>query len=332
MKREKTSRPMDEKHIPASVLETLTPRRWLLAMLLGVFVGLAVIVPGVSGSTIAIIFGLYTGMLYAIGNILNDFRRCLRFLLPIGVGVVLGFGAGFLLIQRYFEAYMFEIVCLFVGFMIGAIPAITKEIRHRPVTPLRGMLFPVGVLVPLAVSTVSILLSAGAGADTNTFADFSVWRYVFYLPLGAIVSATQIIPGLSATAIMMAFGQFAPLINSLHVDYLLAHPQALGLYAALGIGFVVGLVLISKGFSKLLSRYKVTTFFMISGLSVGSILSMFFNADMWEIYTSWSKGAGLPWTTLIIGVLLLVVGFVPSFLLTRYELRRGETEETTKVD
>jgi hypothetical protein len=53
---------------------------------------------------------------------------------------------------------------------------------------------------------------------------------------------------------------------------------------------------------------------------------------MWEIYTSWSKGAGLPWGTLIIGVLLLVAGFVPSFLLTRYELRRAEAEETTEVD
>lgn len=327
MNAKESKKEMTTVSVPSVIEEKLTPRRWLLGILLGVFIGLAVIVPGVSGSTIAIIFGLYTGMLYAIGNILSDFRRCVRFLLPIGVGVVLGFAAGFIVIQRYFDAYMFEIVCLFVGFMIGAIPAITKEIRNQKVTPLRGVLFPLGLCIPLAVGGISILLSAGAAADTNAFADFSWWRYLLYLPLGAVVSATQIIPGLSATAILMAFGQFGPLVNSLHADYLLSHPQALGLYAALGIGFVVGIVLISKGFSRLLATHKVTTFFAIVGLSVGSILSMFFNTDMWEIYTLWGAGEGTPLRTVLIGAVLLVVGFVPSFLLTRFELKHGETEE-----
>ena len=66
-----------EKNLQKEAAETvdLQSKSRLLAFLLGIFIGLAVIVPGVSGSTIAIIFGLYTALLYAIGNIFNDFKR-----------------------------------------------------------------------------------------------------------------------------------------------------------------------------------------------------------------------------------------------------------------
>ena len=294
-----------------------------LAFLLGIFIGLAVIVPGVSGSTIAIIFGLYTAMLYAIGNIFNDFRRCFRFLLPLGLGAVLGFGVGFVVIQKFFEPYLFAVVCLFVGLMTGALPAVLREIRGAKVTPVRGTLLPIGVLIPIAIGILSIFLTSGAGESSATFVDFPLWRYVAYLPLGFLVSATQIIPGLSATAILMAFGQFGLILNSLHLDYILENPEVLGLYAALGIGFVVGLVVISRIFSAILAKSKQTAFFLICGMSIGSIASMFINPDMAELYGSWARG-GAPVIEIVIGIVLLVVGFVPSFLLTRYELRRED--------
>lgn len=314
-----------EKKCPETVeapLEHYTWKRWLVALLLGVCIGLAVIIPGVSGSTIAIIFSLYAGMLYAFGHILGDFKRCFLFLLPIGIGVVVGFAAGFVVIQRYFEAYMFQIVCLFVGLMIGAIPALTKELRGEKVTPLRGILLPIGILIPLAVGALAIVLSAGADSAAGGAVAFSPVRAILYLPLGALVAATQIIPGLSATAILMAFGQFQPILDSLHREYLMENPLVLILYACLGIGFLGGLVLISRGFSVLLEKHKGSTFFFVCGLAFGSIASMFLNPDMWATYTAWAKGTESPILPLAVGGGLLVVGFVASFLLTRYELKR----------
>ncbi len=301
--------------------EELKTKSRSLAFLLGIFIGLAVIVPGVSGSTIAIIFGLYTAMLYAIGNIFNDFRRCFRFLLPLGLGAVVGFGVGFVVIQTLFEPYLFAVVCLFVGLMTGALPAVLREIRGAKVTPVRGTLLPIGVLIPIGIGILSIFLTSSTGESSATFVDFPAWRYVFYLPLGFLVAATQIIPGLSATAILMAFGQFGLILNSLHLDYILENPEVLGLYAALGIGFVVGLVVISRIFSAILAKHKQTAFFLICGMSVGSIASMFINPDMAELYALWASG-GAPVLEIAIGIVLLVVGFVPSFLLTRYELKR----------
>ena len=65
----------DVKQIKECPLKKHTPKSFLLALALGIFIGLAVIIPGISGSTVAIIFGMYAAMLYALGNVLNDFKR-----------------------------------------------------------------------------------------------------------------------------------------------------------------------------------------------------------------------------------------------------------------
>ena len=297
-----------------------TPKSFVMALLLGVFIGLAIIVPGVSGSTVAIMFGLYTALLYAIGNILNDFKRCLLFLIPIGIGAAAGFLGGFIIIQKVFGKYMFTVVCLFAGLMIGAIPALTAEIKGEKASPARGLLMGVGVLIPLMVGAVSILLGE-ATVGEESFTAFPAYLFLLYIPLGAVVSATQIIPGLSATAILMACGQFKPILNSLHLDYILENPEVLGLYFCIGGGFLVGIVIISRIFSKILAARRAATFFLVVGLSFGSIMSMFLNPDMWEIYTGWGAGKD-PTLDVISGVILGIVGFVASFLLTKYELTK----------
>lgn len=299
-----------------------TPKRWILALILGVFIGLAVIVPGVSGSTIAIIFGLYTGMLYAIGNILGDFKRAFAFLLPIGIGVVFGFAVGFLVIREVFNLFLFQVVCLFVGLMAGAMPALTKELRGAKVNTPRVLLSVVGFIIPIAIGVISIVLSASDNPESAaTYTDFPLWRFFAYLPLGFSVAVTQIVPGLSATAILMAFGQFRPILNSLHTDYIFENPVVIILYACLGIGFLVGLVSVSKLFSIILKNHKHTAFFMVVGLALGSIASMFVNTDMYELYIGWIN-VSVPWLDVVIGVVLLIGGFVGSFLLTRYELSK----------
>ena len=88
-------------------------KTWCKSALLGFFIGLAVIVPGISGSTVAIIFKLYDQFLYAVGNLLKKFKACFLFLLPIGIGLVVGFLLGLIGVQKLLEINMFAIVCLF---------------------------------------------------------------------------------------------------------------------------------------------------------------------------------------------------------------------------
>ena len=299
-------------------------RTWIKAFILGLFIGLAVIIPGVSGSTVAIMFGLYAALLYAIGNILGDFRRCVKFLIPIGIGVVIGFGAGFLLIQLLLEKYIFVVVCLFVGLMIGASPALLREIKGEKASLIRILLMIIGILIPLAIGAsgaITFLLDPTVSEEgaSQAFTSFPWYRFVLYVPLGIIVSATQLIPGLSATAIMMSFGQFKPIMDSVHLDYILENPAFIGLMLCLGGGFVIGLIIVSKLFSKIIAWRRAAAFYFVVGLSFGSIGSMFFNSDMAEVYYSWGNG-GFSVIELIIGIVLLAIGLIGSLLLTKYEL------------
>ena len=104
-------------------------KSWCKSALLGFFIGLAVIVPGISGSTVAIIFKLYDQFLYALGNLFKKFKQCFIFLLPIAIGIVVGVGLGFIAVKELLKILPFAIVCLFAGLMSGAFPAVTDEIK-----------------------------------------------------------------------------------------------------------------------------------------------------------------------------------------------------------
>ena len=304
-------------------LKPYTARTWIKAFVLGIFIGLAVIVPGVSGSTVAIMFGLYASLLYSIGNIFKDFKRCVKFLIPIGIGAVIGFAVGFLLVQLLLEKYIFVVICLFVGLMIGAAPALLNEIKGEKISGIRILLMVLGILVPLGIGALSVYLDPPALVEvegaSEAFTSFPWYMFVLYIPLGVLISATQLIPGLSATAIMMALGQFKPIMDSVHLDYILANPAFIALMLCLVGGFGVGLIVISKTFSKLLSWRRTGTFCFVIGLSFGSIASMFLNPDIVQVYFNWGHG-GFSAVELVIGIVLLAVGLIGSALLTRYGL------------
>ena len=308
---------------PQTAKEVLAGKSRLRSFILGIFIGLAVILPGISGSTVAIILGLYTAMLYAMGHLVSkEFKTCFLFLLPLAVGAVIGFLGGFLVVQKVFGTYVFEMVCLFTGLMTGAFPALLGEIKGEKVSTKRGFLFAIGFLLPIGIALISSLLLPDA-SPVATVTDFPAGRYFAYLPLGALVALTQIVPGLSATAVLMAFGQFGLILNSVHLDYIRSNPEVLILYLSLGIGFVGGLVLLSRLLSDILEKHKKTAFFMIVGLSVGSIVSMFLGTDMMACYRGFAARPAFPVGTILLGALLFAVGFAVAYLLVRYEKKHG---------
>ncbi len=308
---------------------------FIKALILGVFIGLAVIVPGISGSTVAIMFGLYAALLYSIANIFGDFKRCFKFLIPIGIGVVVGFAAGFLLVQLLLEKYMFVVICLFVGLMIGASPALINELRGEKANVKRVVLMILGLAIPIAIGALSVyldppkLLVDVSEGVSQAFTEFPPYLFIAYVPLGVLVAATQLIPGLSATAILMAFGQFKPIMDSVHLDYILENPLFILLMLCMVGGFAAGLVIISKIFSKLIEKHRGTTFFFVIGLSFGSIVSMFINPDIVQVYYDWGH-IGFKGGEFAVGIVLLVIGFILSWLVTRYELKHSKTEQNNE--
>lgn len=291
-------------------------KTWSKSALLGFFVGLAVIVPGISGSTVAIIFKLYDAFLYAVSNLFKQFKRCFFFLLPIAIGIVVGLAVGFFTVQKALEYIPFAIVGGFAGLMCGAFPAVKDEIKGASLTCGRIVAFVVGVCIPVAVALCSAFLTGEGGKD------FSVWwRILLCVPVGALVGLTQVVPGLSASAILMSIGYFTPLVESVHLTYWRENPLIFLTYAALAIGFLGGMFFASGALTKAFEKSRKTAYFPIVGLSLGSIVAMFCNVEIFTVYREWAQ-TGIVWKDMWLGLALFVAGVAIAYLLVRYQRKK----------
>lgn len=302
-------------------LDLNTKKQWMKALVLGLLIGLAVILPGISGATIAIIFGLYSKMIYSFGNIFKHFKKCFLFLLPIVIGVVIGVLIGFFFVQEIFETQPFIVICLFAGLMIGSFPAVKDEVRGIKWNTSKISIVSIGVLIPIAIGLVSIFLQTSSFEPIKA----SPTLMAMYFVMGFVLSLTQLIPGLSCSALLMAFGQFSAILASIHFDYLKNNPLVLLTLAFLAIGFLIGIVVFSKLLNKLFEKKRENTYTLIVGLSLGSIFTMFLNSDIYAVYTSWSS-AGEIVLDLTIGAILLLVGVIISYLLVRYQRRANKNK------
>ena len=289
----------------------------LRAAALGFCIGLAVIVPGVSGAAVAILFGLYEKLLAAIGGLGRHLRRSVLFLLPVAAGGVVGFVVGFFAVRALLDLCPFAVVALFAGLMAGAYPAVTDNLRGERITPLRVSLFAAGALLPVLLGAAAVFLSPAPLWPEQV----GVLPCLLFLVLGFLVALTQVVPGLSATALLMLCGCFAPLLDSVGLSYWRQNPAVFALYACLAAGFLLGLVLCSKGMGGLMRRARAGTFSAVAGLSLGSLLSMFLNPEIFAVYEGWAEGAPFA-ADLWPGVALFFAGLAASYLLVRFERKK----------
>lgn len=302
-------------------------KTWCKSAVLGFFIGLAVIVPGISGSTVAIIFRLYDQFLYALGNLFKKFKQCFAFLLPIGIGIVIGVLLGFVTVKQLLEWLPFAIICLFAGLMSGAFPAVKDELKGAKRTPRRIALFVTGLCVPIALGCFSALAVETSG---DAFANIEVWYVAASVVVGAIMGITQIVPGLSASAFLMAIGWFKSLTSSVSLTYWQSNPMIFALYAGLGIGFIGGILGFSKFLTHLFTKARHTSYSMIVGLSLGSILSIFFNSDTMAVYREWAS-SGVQIADIVLGVVLFACGVAAAYWLVCFQ-RKKDAEDAQKKE
>lgn len=300
---------------------------------LGFFLGLAVIVPGISGSTIAILFKLYNHILYCLSNLFKKFIKCILFLIPLILGAIVGVGLGFVTIKQLLNILPFATVFLFVGLMSGAFPGVKDEIKDIKPTKKLWTLFAVGLVIPILISAGSYFLN-NASSSTITpesiVSKFNFGYALLFLAIGYIVAITQVVPGLSATAILMAFGYFKPFVDSVSLSFWKSNPIIFAVYACLGVGFLLGLFTFSKFLTYLFKIAKASTLYTIVGLSLGSIISMIISTDMINVYTSWSAGGTMVVVDIVLGICMCAIGLIVGYALVKHE--RNHNTSLEKID
>ena len=288
----------------------------------GIFVGIANIIPGVSGGTIAVVLGIFDQMISAVNNIFKDFKKHAKFLIPL----FLGAGAGIVLFSKLLkfclENYSFPTSLFFVGLVLGSIPLIYKKATEKKVD---YKCYIATVIAFLVVVFFSFL--GGNESKTLETITLDTFMIIKIFLSGVIASAAMVVPRISGSFVLVLLGMYNVVLTTVSsFSSLIATSftqQSFGtalknictsnefiILVTIAIGIVVGVVLISKLIQFLFDKAYSITYFSILGLIFGSIYTIFQDSLTYQSYSG-----NLPLTAIIFGIITLAVGTVISLIL-----------------
>ncbi len=251
----------------------------------GSLLGVANIMPGVSGGTLAISMGIYDKIIYAVTHLRKDPKNSIRILAPIGVGVLLGFIGLSYIIRWLFMFYPLQTNLLFIGLVLGGLPEIVKPIRREKITGARIL---VCLLFFSLVSVLPLLNISGKEAVM----DFSFLTGAKMFGIGIISAATMVVPGVSGSMILLILGYYQPLLDEITgcINGLLLMDgnrilRGIILLGPAVIGVGVGIIVIAKLVEYLLGHHKITSYWAILGLILASPIGIFLEMETpsWDI-------------------------------------------------
>ena len=239
--------------------------RWLKLFVVGVVFGIANVIPGVSGGTMLVIFGVYDELTEAISGIKAIFRN-LGFLIPFGLGGAAGILGFAVVVKWLFNNFGLQTNMFFIGLILGSIPLIVKiGTSERKAKPVCIIPF---VIAMAAVIGLTVLQRADiVNLTTQTVEGFDVLFMLKIMVCAVLAAVTMIIPGVSGSFVMMLLGIYQTVIDSITTLRLVV-------LVPFAIGAVIGIIGGAKLISVLIGKNKLMVYSAILGLVVGSVYAI----------------------------------------------------------
>lgn len=311
--------------------------KFLFNILKGGLIGVAAVIPGFSGGTIACIVGVYDEIIESISDFRKHPKQSIKILLPYLLGILIFALLLILPITWGINNYPLVTVSLFAGLLLGGLPSFYKNIDGQ--ATVKNIIWAIlGGLIVLAI----VIPSLFSGNNYISLINAPWYMYLIVLAMGIIASAALVVPGISGSMVLLIIGFYNPIMDTIKgfiasVMSALGHPlnldfssgeminvigkdfivPSLGLVVCFGIGILVGFIMISKIMKYLLTHHKTITYFAIFGFILGSFVG---------IYAKKSYYDKLDTIQIIIAIILLVIGFIVSFALARLAQNKEEKE------
>lgn len=253
----------------------------------GIIVGIGGIAPGLSGSVLLVILGLYQKTINAIGTIFKDFKKNVAFLFPL----FLGFGVGVILFSKVVDFLLgnFEMYTrfAFLGLVLGTIPLFYKEVKKEGFNKKYYIVMLISALIGIALFSV----------NKDLFPVITNPNLLQSVLLGVAVAGSSIVPGVDSAVILSTLGLYELYVGSL-ADF------NLSILIPAGVGLVIGVLVISFLMNKLLSKFYTITFSIIFGLFL-SIIPNVLNSSCVLGFNVAS----------VISIIIMIIGFAFSYYL-----------------
>lgn len=283
-------------------------------ILKGIFIGIANIIPGVSGGTMAVSFGIYDKLIGAVSNFFKDWKKSVATLLPIAIGCVIGLIGFAYAIEYLLTHHTFVTSMAFVGLILGGIPVIAQSLqKKRKETGQKIDIISILIFaVFFAISIVLSLLNPGE-ESLKVFTPTPTVMLSFFC-VGILASATMVVPGVSGSMVLMILGYYYGILRSIKVflgaltsfDFPVLM-QEFWLLMPLGIGIILGIFLIAKLITFLFDRHSIPTYCGILGLIASSPIAILYNTGVLHQLSDLS----IP--SVLLGLVIAVLGAVLTY-------------------
>lgn len=241
------------------------------SILKGMLIGIANIIPGVSGGTMMVSMGIYDKLIHCITHLFSEFKESVKFLFPIAIGMGIAIIASAFGLEWLFESFPIQANLLFIGLILGSLPILWKNVKGNRMKI--GHLIAALAFFALVVGLAAFGGAEGAAADLS----FGVVNVLKLFVVGVIASATMVIPGVSGSMVLMLLGFYQPILGaitdfiealtSFDMDGILA---GIGILAPFGIGVVAGIFAVAKMVEIIFEKFPLYAYWAIIGLVVAS--------------------------------------------------------------
>lgn len=279
-------------------------------ILKGAIIGIANIIPGVSGGTMAVSMGIYDRLISAITGIFKHFKKSMRILVPIVLGAAIGIIALSYIITPALKSYPLQTSCLFIGLILGGLPMLTKHVKGARIRLAEIIVF---ILFFALVIGMAFFKETESNIVDITI-NFGTMLQLFLV--GVVASATMIIPGVSGSMVMMIIGFYNIIISNIKtfIDALLSLDipgliHGLGVFIPFGIGVLAGIGIVAKIIEVLFAKWPTLTYCGILGLVIASPFAILYSVGLSSVNI----------ISVIISVVTFAIGFFIASVLGKEE-------------
>lgn len=271
-------------------------RKGLTYIIQGMVVGAGGVLPGLSGGVMCVVFGIYQPLMEFLAHPLKTFKKFLPLILPLVIGVAIGFIGLSGLTGMLMEKSNTAVTCVFAGLVLGTLPNLWKQAGSQGrgkgsiVGLVASFLVFFGFLIMLKVSTpVSITPN--------------VWWYLF---CGIVWGLSVVVPGLSSSSLLIFLGLYQPLLTGV---------------ASLSLGviipFVAGGAVCVIGLSRLVNRAFDRHHSLLSHCIIGIVIA----TTLMIIPLDFSD-----WSAVLINALCMVLGIAAALAFDRWSVTKKAEE------
>ena len=278
-------------------------------LLRGVVIGVANIIPGVSGDTMMVSMGIYDTLIHCITHLFKEFKKSIKTLLPYAVGMLVGIVALASVINWGMENHPLPTNTLFIGLILGGLGPLLKKVDTKKINAAA-----VAAFIALFALIIWLGIQRKDSIQNAESIDMNVLQMLIMVFIGMIASATMIIPGVSGSLVLMLLGYYKPVVNALStlkdglfsMDFSIMGQPVLMLLPFL-LGIVLGIFGVAKAIEWLTAHYPTPTYCGVLGLVVASPISLLIQTDM----------SGVSVLTVIISIVTMAAGFAGAYLLAK---------------